>query len=155
MTGRFWSRVQSSALDCAALEAALSAASPEAGALVTFVGRVRGLDGGRDIRGLELEHYPGMTEASLEAILAAVRERWRLSAAAVVHRVGFVSSGESIVWVGVSATHRADAFAACECLMDELKTRAPFWKKEHGPAGARWVAARVEDEARAARWQTD
>lgn len=153
MTGRFWSRVQTPALDPAALEQALAAASPEAGAAVTFIGRVRGLDGGREVAGLELEHYPGMTEASLAALIDRVRERWTLAAAAVVHRVGFVAAGECIVWVGVSAAHRADAFAACECLMDYLKTEAPFWKKEHGPGAARWVEARKTDEQRASRWR--
>lgn len=153
MAGRFCSRVQTSVLEPAALEQALAEASPEAGATVTFTGRVRGRDADREVAGLELEHYPGMTEASLAALVDRVRGRWALAAVAVVHRVGFVAAGEGIVWVGVSAAHRADAFAACECLMDYLKTEAPFWKKEHGPEATRWVEARSEDERRVARWR--
>lgn len=153
MAERFWSRVQASPLDVGDLQRELAEATPAAGAQVSFTGQVRGADGEREITALELEHYPGMTEASLDAILNEVAGRWTLLGAAVVHRVGRLAAGETIVWVGVSATHRGAAFAACECLMDYLKTRAPFWKKEHGPAGARWVQARTEDDRRAARWQ--
>lgn len=151
----FWSRVQAEPFEPAALEQELLAADSGMGAVVTFTGRVRGRDGTRGIDALELEHYPGMTESSLVAMLDEVRARWPLLAAGVVHRVGHLSAGEAIVWVGVAAAHRGDAFAACECLMDFLKTRAPFWKKEHGPEESRWVAARDSDVQRAARWVCD
>lgn len=149
----FWSRVQSAPIEAGELQRDLATASPEAGAQVIFTGQVRGADGERVITALELEHYPGMTEASLDAILAEVAGRWPLLGAAIVHRVGRLVAGETIVWVGVGAAHRGDAFAACECLMDYLKTRAPFWKKEYGPAGDRWVEPRSQDDQRAARWQ--
>jgi molybdopterin synthase catalytic subunit len=102
---------------------------------------------------MELEHYPGMTEKSIAAILQEASERWPLLAAAVVHRVGKLQPGDQIVWVGVSSAHREAAFSACEFIMDYLKTRAPFWKRECGTEGARWVDARDSDEGRAERWQ--
>jgi len=126
---------------------------PAAGAVVTFTGNVRDAGAGGAVDSLQLEHYAGMTEHSLQTIAEEAAARWVLAAAHVVHRVGRLDAGEAIVWVGVCAAHRAEAFAACEFIMDALKTRAPFWKKEHGPHGARWVDARASDVARAQRWQ--
>lgn len=134
-----------------ALQAALL--EPAAGAVVTFTGLVRAASDGAAVTALELEHYPGMTERSLLAILEQASARWPLLAATVVHRVGRLAVGEPIVWVGSCASHRGDAFAACEFVMDYLKTDAPFWKKEYGPAGSRWVEARSRDAERARRWR--
>lgn len=144
-------QVQEQTFDPGALQRALLGA--DSGAVVTFTGHVRGGTGASAVTCLELEHYPGMTEHSLLAILEDASVRWPLLAAAVVHRVGRLAPGEPIVWVGVSATHRGEAFAACEFIMDFLKTRAPFWKKEHRPDGANWVESRSSDDRRAARWQ--
>lgn len=144
-------QVQEQVLDPGALQQAL--VSVGCGAIVTFTGHVRAGEGAAAVTCLELEHYPGMTERSLLAILEDAATRWPLLAAAIVHRVGRLAPGEPIVWVGVSAAHRAEAFAACDFVMDFLKTRAPFWKKEHGPTGAAWVEPRGSDDERAARWQ--
>ena len=144
-------QIQEQVLDPGALQQSL--VSVNSGAVVTFTGHVRGGEGEAAVTCLELEHYPGMTERSLLAILEDAAARWPLLAAAIVHRVGRLAPGEPIVWVGVSAAHRAEAFAACDFIMDFLKTRAPFWKKEHGPMGAAWVEARGSDAERAARWQ--
>ncbi len=145
-------QVQEQTFDPGALQQVLVTA--DSGAVVTFTGHVRGGAGEAEVTCLELEYYPGMTERSLLEILEDAATRWPLLAAAVVHRVGRLAPGEPIVWVGVSAAHRGEAFAACDFIMDFLKTRAPFWKKEHGPAGASWVAARAGDDERAARWQS-
>ena len=126
--------------------------SAQVGAVASFVGVVRDINDSQTVSVLELEHYPGMTERSIEQILQQAGARWPLLFASVVHRVGTLSTGDRIVWVGISSAHREAAFSACEFVMDYLKTRAPFWKKERGPAGAKWVSARVTDEARAARW---
>lgn len=144
-------QVQEQTFDAGALQQALVGA--DSGAVVTFTGHVRGGAGPDAVTCLELEHYPGMTERSLLAILEDAAARWVLLAAAVVHRVGRLAPGEPIVWVGVSAAHRGEAFAACEFIMDFLKTRAPFWKKEHRADGATWVESRSSDDDRAARWQ--
>ena len=146
--------VQTADFDVADLQAELLHGASEEGAVATFTGYVRDVNEGREIRQMVLEHYPGMTESSIEAILAEAAERWSLLAAAVVHRVGTLYPGDRIVWVGVSAAHRGEAFSACEFVMDYLKTRAPFWKKEHGPDGASWVEARREDDHRAGRWDS-
>lgn len=122
------------------------------GALVTFSGLVREDHEGQKIDALFLEHYAGMTERSLEAIAREAASRWPLHAVTIIHRIGTLRPGEQIVFVGVSSAHRAAAFSACEFLMDYLKTQAPFWKKETTPAGARWVDARVADDAALARW---
>ena len=127
---------------------ALSADDDGAGAVASFVGRVRGTD----ILAMTLEHYPAMTERALEDIVAAAASRWQLRRVRVIHRVGRLLPGQRIVFVGVSAAHRGAAFAACEFIMDYLKTRAPFWKKEETAAGARWVDARESDDTAAARW---
>ena len=120
-----------------------------AGAVVTFTGVVRG-DGG--MAAMEIEHYPGMTEKAISGIAAQAVERWALIDALVIHRHGRLAVGEAIMMVATAAPHRADAFAAAEFLMDYLKSRAPFWKKEIGPDGAAWVAAKDEDEAALTRW---
>lgn len=124
------------------------------GALATFTGIVRGADGrtGRAIDRMELEHYPGMTERRLGEIVAQARERWEIGDPLVVHRVGTVRQGEDIVLVAVSSRHRAAAFAACEFIVDYLKTRAPFWKKEVGPDGERWVEQEQSDVDALGRW---
>ena len=145
--------VQQADFDVAALQAELQTDSAAVGAIATFTGYVRGGQGDSVISALELEHYPGMTETSIEHILRDSAQRWPLRAATVVHRIDILEPGAQIVWVGVSAGHRGDAFAACEFIMDYLKTRAPFWKKESGAGGSRWVDARDSDNARAARWQ--
>jgi len=120
-----------------------------AGAVVTFTGVVRG-DGG--MAAMEIEHYPGMTEKAIAGIVAQAVERWSLADALVIHRHGRLAVGEAIMMVATAASHRADAFAAAEFLMDYLKSRAPFWKKEIGPDGAVWVAAKDADEAALTRW---
>lgn len=146
-------RILTTALDPAALTAELCASDGHGeGALVTFVGMVRDLVND-PVRALELEHYPGMTEKALHAIIARLRERWPLGRVLVAHRVGRLEPGEPIVFVGVTAAHRREAFAACEALMDYLKTEAPLWKKEFTPQGERWVEARASDREAAARWQ--
>ena len=122
------------------------------GAVCSFVGTVRGGAGEGGLTLLELEHYPGMTEQSIEAIIDAALSRFDILAARVVHRIGPLRPGEQIVLVAVSSPHRGQAFQACEFLMDYLKTQAPFWKKEHTPQGARWVDARSSDDAALARW---
>ncbi len=145
-------RIQNTAIDVAAEDAALLGRSGDgAGARVSFVGLVRAdPDGG--VRGLTLEHYPGMTERALGDILAAAAARWPLLAAGVVHRIGPMQLGENIVWVGVTAAHRQAAFMAVEFIMDLLKTEAPFWKKAVGAAGEHWVSARASDEQARQRW---
>lgn len=124
-----------------------------AGALVAFGGIVRDHAGADEVRGLSLEHYPGMTEASIEKILSAASDRWQLMDATVIHRVGDLGPRDQIVLVLVAAAHRADAFAACEFVMDYLKTDAVFWKKEHRPGGDTWVVATAGDRKRRNAWQ--
>jgi molybdopterin synthase catalytic subunit len=132
----------------------LLARSPDCGACVVFTGLVRGAAGeGRRIDAMELEHYPGMTESQIAGIIATARERWQLDAVRVIHRVGRLLPGDQIVLVGVTSRHRGDSFAACEFIMDFLKTRAPLWKKEIGVSSERWVEARDRDAAAAARWR--
>jgi len=142
-------RVQTEDFDLG-VEAAALRGDGDAGALVTFSGIVRGGEG--DVAAMTLEHYPGMTEVALEEIEAEARERWDLSASLIIHRVGRLAPGENIMMVAAAARHRKAAFEAAEFLMDYLKTRAPFWKKEETPEGARWVDAREGDDAAAARW---
>jgi len=122
------------------------------GAVVNFVGRLRDMNEGVGVQGLFLEHYPGMTEQVLSEWVAEARRRWDLGRVSVIHRVGELRPADQIVWVGVTSAHRANAFAAAEFLMDQLKTTAPFWKKEHTVHGDRWVAPRSSDDNRAARW---
>jgi molybdopterin synthase catalytic subunit len=123
------------------------------GAIVTFSGLVRDLHDDQPIKGLFLEHYPGMTEKSLQAIAAEAQERWPLSALTIIHRIGELKAGDQIVFVGVSSAHRGAAFAACEFLMDYLKTRAPFWKKSLLADGECWVDAKESDNAASERWR--
>lgn len=125
------------------------------GAVVSFVGTVRDLNDGARVAAMELEHYPGMTEKSLEDIAGRARARWPLYGTLVIHRVGPLAPLDQIVLVACSAAHRGDAFAACEFIMDYLKTDAPFWKKEQTPEGARWVDARVTDDRARTRWEAD
>jgi len=123
------------------------------GAVASFLGLVRDLNDGASVSAMTLEHYPGMTEKALEAIVAEAKQRWNIYDALVIHRVGPLKPCDQIVLVAVSSAHRGEAFAACEFIMDYLKTRAPFWKKEDTPDGGRWVDARDSDDSAAARWQ--
>ncbi len=131
----------------------LGAARRDIGAVASFVGLVRDANDGSGVSAMTLEHYPGMTERSLEDIVSAARQRWSLLGVRVIHRYGHLEPADRIVFVGVASAHRGDAFAACEFIMDYLKTRAPFWKREETPAGGRWVDARDSDDSAAARWE--
>ncbi|MBK8440453.1 MAG: molybdenum cofactor biosynthesis protein MoaE [Rhodobacter sp.] len=143
-------RVQSAAFDLGTESASFVASAAGAGAVVTFTGLVR--DNGGRLAAMEIEHYPGMTEKAIAAIAAQAVARWSLADALVIHRHGRLAVGEPIMMVATAAPHRADAFAAAEFLMDYLKSRAPFWKKEIGADGVDWVAAKDEDEAALKRW---
>lgn len=145
-------RIQTGAFDAGAEIAALRGARTDVGAIVSFIGTVRDLHEGTAINTLTLEHYPGMTETALEAIVSEAHERWNILDVLVIHRVGTMRPPDPIVLVVVLSAHRGEAFAACEFVMDWLKTRAPFWKKEQTPAGTRWVDARAADDHAAARW---
>ncbi len=145
-------RVQTEDFDIAREIAALRDANPKVGAVASFIGTVRDVNDGSAVAKLTLEHYPGMTEKALEAIVAEARSRWRIIDATVIHRVGELKPLDQIVLVVVVGEHRGDAFAACEFLMDYLKTRAPFWKKEQTPEGSRWVESRASDDTAAERW---
>lgn len=145
-------RVQTEDFDIAREIAALRDANPKVGAVASFIGTVRDVNDGSAVAKLTLEHYPGMTEKALEAIVAEARSRWRIIDATVIHRVGELKPLDQIVLVVVVGEHRGDAFAACEFLMDYLKTRAPFWKKEQTPEGSRWVESRASDDMAAERW---
>jgi len=142
--------VQSEPFDLGAETSAFCAAVAGAGAVVTFTGIVRN-DGGT-LSAMEIEHYPGMTEKAIAAIADEAVRRWSLADVLVIHRHGRLAPGEAIMMVATAALHRADAFAAAEFLMDYLKSRAPFWKKEIGEGGADWVAAKDADEAALKRW---
>lgn len=131
---------------------ALRKQDPRIGAVVSFLGTVRDMNEGASVAEMELEHYPGMTEQSIEAIIDKAMLRWPLYGARVVHRVGPLKPLEQIVLVVCSAAHRGEAFAACEFIIDYLKTEAPFWKKEQTPEGARWVDARVTDDIALEKW---
>ncbi|AOZ13850.1 MULTISPECIES: molybdopterin synthase catalytic subunit MoaE [Pseudomonas] len=145
-------RVQTEAFDPGVEVNALHAANAGVGAVVSFVGYVRDFNDGRDVAGMFLEHYPGMTEKALGKIVIEAEQRWPLLKLEVLHRVGALQPGEPIVFVGVASAHRQAAFDACAFVMDYLKTRAPFWKKEHTPDGPRWVEGRASDHAAADRW---
>jgi Molybdopterin converting factor, large subunit len=125
------------------------------GAVASFVGIVRDMSDGEAVFMMELEHYPGMTEKSLQQIVGEAKERWSVLAVRIIHRVGKLEPAEQVVLVAVAASHRADAFSACEFMMDCLKTRAPFWKKEVTASGSRWVDARASDAMAAKRWQKE
>jgi molybdopterin synthase catalytic subunit len=146
-------RIQEADIDVGRELDALTGARVDVGALASFVGLVRDANDGRSVTAMTLEHYPGMTEAALHAICVEAAGRWDIIQALVVHRVGALKPGDRIVLVGVTSAHRGEAFAACEFIMDYLKTRAPFWKKESTPEGEKWVEARNSDEVAANRWK--
>jgi molybdopterin synthase catalytic subunit len=145
-------RVQAGDFDLGLEVARLRAGDAGVGAVVSFVGTVRDMNDGAAVAAMELEHYPGMTERALADIVEQARVRWPLCGALVIHRVGPLHPLDQIVLVACSTAHRGDAFAACEFIIDYLKTEAPFWKKEQTPSGARWVDARVTDDAARAKW---
>jgi molybdopterin synthase catalytic subunit len=148
-------RVQEADFDVGAELEALTRGRKDVGAVASFVGLVRDANDGSSVRGLTLEHYPGMTERALEDICAQADARWTLQGIVVIHRVGALVPGDRIVLVGVASPHRGEAFEACEFIMDYLKTRAPFWKREDTTDGSRWVEARASDDTAAARWRSD
>ncbi|HEX2531095.1 MAG TPA: molybdopterin synthase catalytic subunit MoaE [Burkholderiaceae bacterium] len=145
-------RVQTQDFDLGAEVAQLRSANPMIGAVVAFVGTVRDMNDGQNVAAMELEHYPGMTEKALEEIVAQARTRWDIVDTLVIHRVGSLKPLDQIVLVAVTSAHRGEAFAACEFIMDYLKTQAPFWKKEQTPQGTRWVDARAADDQALAKW---
>ena len=144
--------VQTADFDLGAEVAGLRAGDAAIGAVTAFVGTVRDRNDGLGVSSMELEHYPGMTERAIEAMIDAAMQRFDLRAARVIHRVGLLQPQDQIMMVAVASAHRGQAFQACEFLMDYLKTQAPFWKKEQTPEGARWVDARSSDDAAIARW---
>ncbi len=145
-------RVQTSDFDVSRELVALRAGDRRVGAVAVFIGTVRDVNDEATIAALTLEHYPGMTEKALVAIVDEAKARWDILDALVIHRVGELAPADQIVLVAVTSAHRGEAFAACEFIMDYLKTRAPFWKKEATPDGVRWVDARASDDDAAARW---
>ncbi|NVD74793.1 molybdenum cofactor biosynthesis protein MoaE [Duganella sp. BJB1802] len=147
-------RIQTGDFDLSAELAQLRAANPKVGAVVSFVGTVRDLNEGASVAEMELEHYAGMTEQSIQTIIEQAKQRWPIYGALVIHRVGPLKPLDQIVLVAVTSAHRGEAFAACEYIIDYLKTEAPFWKKEQTPDGARWVDARVSDDVALRKWST-
>ena len=145
-------RIQEGDFDISAEIAALRRGDPRVGAVVSFLGTVRDMNEGSSVKGMTLEHYPGMTEKALQDILDQAKVRWDIYQSLVIHRVGPLLPEDQIVMVAVTSAHRGEAFAACEFIMDYLKTAAPFWKKEDTPEGGRWVDARVTDETAMSRW---
>ena len=145
--------VQHEDFDASALQREMAAGNGAIGAIASFTGLVRGGQEPGQVSSMELEHYPGMTERSIQAIVDEARQRWQIQAVRVIHRIGELRPGDQIVYVGVASAHRGEAFEACEFIMDYLKTRAPFWKKEHGSEGASWVDARDSDDRAAERWR--
>ncbi len=146
-------RIQTEDFDVSTELAALHAGRPQVGAACFFVGLVRERNEGDAVACMELEHYPGMTEKSIAAIMTRAQQRFGIDRATVIHRVGPLQPTEQIVLVAVTSAHRGESFAACEFIMDYLKSEAPFWKKEHTPQGQRWVDARISDETALAKWQ--
>jgi molybdopterin synthase catalytic subunit len=146
-------RVQTQDFDVGAEILALRRGDPKIGAIASFIGLVRDVNDGDAVSEMTLEHYPGMTEKALEGIVAQARSRWDILDVLVIHRVGTLKPTDQIVLVAVSGAHRGEAFAACEFVMDYLKTGAPFWKKERTPQGARWVDARESDDRAVERWK--
>ncbi len=147
-------RVQQEDFDVSAEIGAMRRGNPKIGAIASFVGVVRDINEGDAVSTMTLEHYPGMTEKSILAIIGQACGRWEVLDALVIHRIGTLKPTDQIVLVIVASTHRGDAFAACEFIMDYLKTEAPFWKKEITPQGGRWVDARVTDDAALKRWKS-
>jgi molybdopterin synthase catalytic subunit len=146
-------RVQAEPFDVGAEITRVTAGNAAVGAVATFVGLVRDVNEGDAVSGMTLEHYPGMTEKAIAEIIEQARGRWNVIDACVVHRIGELKPTDPIVLVTVASAHRGDAFAACEFIMDFLKTRAPFWKKERTAEGSRWVDARTSDDIAAERWR--
>jgi molybdopterin synthase catalytic subunit len=146
-------RVQTQDFDVGFEIKQLRVARPDVGAVVSFVGQVRDLNDGNTIARLTLEHYPGMTEKSLEAIVSQAKSRWDIMDATIIHRVGTLQPLDQIVLVAVSSAHRNEAFSACEFMMDYLKTEAPFWKKEATAEGEQWLEAKETDETARKRWE--
>ena len=146
-------RIQTADFDVGGEIAALRRGNPKIGAVASFIGVVRDLNDGDSVAEMTLEHYPGMTEKAIEEIVVQAKGRWSVLDALVIHRVGTLKPTDQIVLVIVTSGHRGDAFAACEFIMDYLKTQAPFWKKEQGGVGARWVEARASDDVAAERWR--
>jgi molybdopterin synthase catalytic subunit len=144
--------IQTEDFNLATEVAALHAQDKRVGAVCSFIGTVRDRNDGLSVSTMELEHYPGMTESSIEAMIDDAHKRFDIFAARVIHRVGLLQPLDQIVMVAVTSAHRGESFKACEFLMDYLKTQAPFWKKEVTPKGARWVDARVSDDAALAKW---
>ena len=147
-------RVQTEDFDVSQEMLVLRQKNPKVGAVASFVGVVRDLNDGDEVSALTLEHYPGMTERSLEEIVSEAKSRWNIYDALIIHRVGTLLPLDQIVLVLVTSAHRGESFKACEFLMDYLKTRAPFWKKEQTSSGERWVDARTTDSVAAMRWET-
>lgn len=145
-------RIQEQDFDVSSELATLRAGDTRVGAVATFTGLVREVNDAAQVSTLTLEHYPGMTEKALAQIVDDAKQRWDIYDALVIHRVGPLKPGDQIVFVAVASAHRGESFAACQFIMDYLKTRAPFWKKEQTPEGERWVEARASDEDAAARW---
>ena len=146
-------RVQTDDFDAGREIALLRQGNPQVGAVASFIGVVRDVNDGSSVAEMTLEHYPGMTEKSIAEIIEQAKSRWSVFDALVIHRIGRLKPLDQIVLVVVTGAHRGDAFAACEFIMDYLKTRAPFWKKEQTPDGARWVESRDSDEVAAERWR--
>jgi len=144
--------IQTEDFDLSSELAALRRDDGRVGAVCSFVGTVRDRNDGQSVSTMELEHYPGMTERAIEAMIDEAHRRFDILGARVIHRVGLLQPLDQIVLVAVSSAHRGESFQACEFLMDYLKTQAPFWKKEQTPQGARWVDARVSDDAALAKW---
>lgn len=147
--------IQQAVFDAGAEQERLRADNPSIGALVSFVGLMRDINEGDRVSGMFLEHYPGMTESSLQSIVDEARQRWDLEAVRVIHRVGDLRPLDPIVLVLVASRHRGEAFRACEFIIDFLKTRAPFWKRESTEQGERWVQARHQDAEAEARWRRE
>ncbi len=146
-------RIQETDFDISAEITALRKGDPRVGAVASFLGTVRDMNDGSHVKEMVLEHYPGMTEKSLEEIITQAKARWDIFNALVIHRIGPLLPEDQIVLVAVTSAHRGEAFAACEFIMDYLKTAAPFWKKEDTPEGARWVDARITDDEAMKRWK--
>lgn len=146
-------RVQVDDFDVGAEIRSMRLARPDIGAIVTFIGQVRDINDGSAVSAMCLEHYPGMTEKSLEAIEHQAKQRWDIVDVLVIHRIGDLSPTDQIVMVAVSSAHRKEAFMACEFVMDYLKTEAPFWKKEQTATGSRWVEAKATDDVAKEKWQ--
>ena len=145
--------VQAEVFDLGAEVNAMSQGRTDIGAIASFVGLARDMNEGSGVQAMTLEHYPGMTEKALVALVEDAKMRWTLLDVTVIHRVGRLLPGDPIVLVAVASSHRGESFAACEFIMDALKTRAPFWKKEETEEGERWIDARVSDDTAVARWE--